>query len=128
MKVFTVAVAAMGLTVTGAMAQAAPSFADLDADASGELSYDEMIVGWPEYTQEDFDAADADVSGGISETELTAITGAQESGTGAGLDAETDAVIGVDTGDEEQEGETAGYDEDPDPSIAPESLSEDDDD
>jgi hypothetical protein len=60
-----------GLTATAAMAQT--SFVDVDADASGELSYPELLVAWPDLTQEEFSTADADLSAGLSATELAAL-------------------------------------------------------
>ena len=60
-----------GLTATAAMAQT--SFADVDADANGELSYPELLVAWPDLTQEEFTTADADLSTGLSTTELGAL-------------------------------------------------------
>jgi hypothetical protein len=60
-----------GLTATAAMAQT--SFVDVDADANGELSYPELLVAWPDLSQEEFSTADADLSTGLSTTELAAL-------------------------------------------------------
>jgi hypothetical protein len=60
-----------GLTATASMAQS--TFADVDADASGELSYPELLVAWPDLTQDEFSTADADLSTGLSTTELAAL-------------------------------------------------------
>lgn len=60
-----------GLTATAAMAQT--SFADVDADANGELSYPELLVAWPDLSQDEFSTADADLSTGLSTTELAAL-------------------------------------------------------
>ncbi|MEO8686406.1 MAG: hypothetical protein ABI414_16385 [Devosia sp.] len=60
-----------GLTATAALAQT--SFADVDADANGELSYPELQVAWPDLSQEEFSTADADMSTGLSTSELAAL-------------------------------------------------------
>jgi len=49
----------------------------LDLDGDGYVSYDEMVVVVPTFTQEDFDDIDTDGDGLLSEEELTA---AQEAG------------------------------------------------
>ena len=53
-----------------AMAQAQD--ATMDADGDGEVSFDEMLVVYPELTEEVFGVLDVDASGGISEEEMTA--------------------------------------------------------
>lgn len=60
-----------GLTATAALAQT--SFADVDTDTNGELSYAELQVAWPNLTQEEFSTADADMSTGLSTTELATL-------------------------------------------------------
>ena len=60
-----------GLTATAALAQT--TFTDVDADANGELSYPELLVAWPDLSQEEFSTADADLSTGLSTTELAAL-------------------------------------------------------
>jgi len=49
------------------------SFADVDTDGNGELSYTELLVAWPDITQSEFDVADVDLSGGLSANELNSL-------------------------------------------------------
>jgi len=63
----------LGLSATAAFAQAPTSFADVDTDASGELSFAELQVVWTDLTQAEFDTADADASGGLSADELNTL-------------------------------------------------------
>ena len=53
---------------------ASVDFTALDADASGGVSYDELLAIIPDLSQDDFMALDADQSGDISENELAAVT------------------------------------------------------
>lgn len=73
MNKFILGVAALGLSATAAFAQSPASFADVDTDANGELSFVELQVAWPDLTQEEFDAADLDKSGGLSVDELNSL-------------------------------------------------------
>jgi len=77
MKKLIVPIAVLGLMTGSAFAQdaATTDFATLDTDLNGELSFTEVTVGWPELTEEQFDAADADMSGGLSVDELSAVIG-----------------------------------------------------
>lgn len=65
--------AALGLSVTAAFAQAPTSFADVDTDGNGELSFAELQAVWADLTQQEFDGADADMSGGLSPDELNSL-------------------------------------------------------
>lgn len=77
MKKLIVPIAALGLMSGAAFAQdAASNFATLDTDSNGELSFTEVTVGWPELTEAEFNAADVDLSGGLSVDELASIVGA----------------------------------------------------
>ena len=49
------------------------TFDDIDADGSGELSYSEVTAVIPNMTMEDFTAADTDGNGSLSEAELQAV-------------------------------------------------------
>lgn len=65
--------AAIGLS-GAALAQTMPevkTFAELDADASGSLSFEEAAVAWPDLTPEIYATIDTDVDGMISEDEFT---------------------------------------------------------
>jgi hypothetical protein len=76
MKKLMISVAALGLAASAAYAQADMSFAEVDTDMNGELSYAELAVAWPDLTQDEFDAADIDMSGGLTADELASIQGA----------------------------------------------------
>lgn len=65
--------AALGLASTAAVAQTPTTFADVDADASGELSFAELQGVWPDLAQAEFDAADADGGGGLNVDELNSL-------------------------------------------------------
>jgi len=69
MKKLTLSLAALGLMTGAALAQQT-TFADVDADANGELSFEEITVAWPQLTQDEFTAADTDGSGGLSAEEV----------------------------------------------------------
>lgn len=65
--------AALGLATTAAVAQTPTSFADVDTDGSGELSFAELQGVWPDLAQAEFDAADADASTGLTADELNSL-------------------------------------------------------
>jgi len=67
------AIAAIGLLAAPAFAQTPLSFADVDTDGNGELSFEELQVVWPDLTQEEFSAADVDLSNGLSSDELNSL-------------------------------------------------------
>lgn len=71
MKLQVWAVAVMSLFAGSALAQT--TFADIDTDGSGELSYQETVVAIPDLSEADFAAADADQSGGLSIDEVSAL-------------------------------------------------------
>jgi len=50
------------------------SFAMLDTDQSGQLSFEELAILLPELSAEQFAAADIDTSGELTEDEYTAFT------------------------------------------------------
>ncbi|MFC0011165.1 hypothetical protein [Devosia nitrariae] len=76
MNKLMLSLAALGLAAGAAYAQDQTSFASLDADANGELSFEEITVIWPQLTQEQFTAADLDVSAGLSGEEVAAVQSA----------------------------------------------------
>lgn len=57
-----------------AMAQAA-DFATVDADGSGTVTWEEVQAAMPDVTEEQFQAADADDSGDLSEDEFATLGG-----------------------------------------------------
>ncbi len=82
MKKFALAALVLSGLSMPALAQGA-TFEELDIDGNGELSYEEVIVIWPQMTESDFAAADIDGSGGLSADEV----GAFQSGAGAAAPA-----------------------------------------
>ena len=56
-----------------AFAQTPTSFADVDTDGNGELSFAELQLVWPDLTQAEFDSADVDASGGLAVDELNTL-------------------------------------------------------
>lgn len=69
----SLSLAVLVLAATTALAQTPTSFADVDTDANGELSFAELLVVWPDLTQDEFDGADADGSGGLTPDELNTL-------------------------------------------------------
>ncbi|KQX38907.1 hypothetical protein ASD04_09685 [Devosia sp. Root436] len=65
--------AILGLSAGAALAQTPTSFVDVDTDANGELSFAELQLIWTDLTQEEFDSADADASGGLTPDELNSL-------------------------------------------------------
>lgn len=63
----------LGLSTGVAFAQSPTSFADVDTDANGELSFAELQMVWTDLQQAEFDTADADASGGLSADELNTL-------------------------------------------------------
>ena len=72
-KMLVSALVVLGLSTSLAFAQTPTSFADVDSDGNGELSYAELQLVWSDLTQQEFDAADADGSGGLSPDELNTL-------------------------------------------------------
>lgn len=56
-----------------AFAQAPLTFVDVDSDGDGRLSYEELQVVWPNLTQEEFVAADADAAGSLTPDQLNTL-------------------------------------------------------
>lgn len=68
----------LGLTVLAfaaapALAQTPLTFADVDTDGSGELSFEELIAVWPDLTRDEFMAVDLDMNGSLNVDELNAL-------------------------------------------------------
>jgi hypothetical protein len=91
MNKLILSLAVLGLAAGAAYAQEQTSFDSLDADANGELSFEEITVAWPQLTQEQFTAADLDVSAGLSADEVAAVQSAAAATT-APTEAPADAV------------------------------------
>jgi hypothetical protein len=73
MHKIALSLAVLGLSATAAFAQTPTSFADVDVDANGELSFVELQVAWSDLSQAEFDAADADLNGGLTADELNSL-------------------------------------------------------
>lgn len=73
MHKLALSLAVLGLSAGAAFAQAPTSFADVDTDANGELSFAELQLVWTDLQQAEFDAADVDTSGGLSADELNTL-------------------------------------------------------
>jgi hypothetical protein len=70
MKKTALGLVALTLMAAPALAQAPLTFAEVDIDASGELSFEELQAAWPDLTQDEFMAADLDMNGSLSADEL----------------------------------------------------------
>ena len=73
MHKLALSLAILGLSAGAAFAQTPTSFADVDTDANGELSFAELQLVWTDLQQGECDAADADTSGGLSADELNTL-------------------------------------------------------
>lgn len=73
MQRLPLSLAILGLTAAAAFAQTPTSFADVDTDANGELSFAELQLIWTDLAQDEFDSADADGSGGLTPDELNTL-------------------------------------------------------
>lgn len=73
MKKLAIILAAAGIS-TAAFAQGAMvDLATIDTDKSGDVSYVEAQVIWPDLTEEAFKAADVDGSGALSLEEVSTL-------------------------------------------------------
>ncbi|MET3927824.1 EF-hand domain-containing protein [Devosia sp. 2618] len=99
MHKIALSLAALALSASAVMAQTPTSFADVDTDGNGELSFVELQVAWPDLTQQEFDAADADNSGGLTPEELNSLQPSAIPATPSGtLDAPAAAPTDVSPG------------------------------
>jgi hypothetical protein len=74
MKTITLTIAALGLSTVAAFAQGATvDLASIDTDGNGTVSLAEAQVVWPDLTQEQFTTADADASGELSAEEVATL-------------------------------------------------------
>lgn len=106
MRKIALGLAILTVSAGAAFAQSETSFTDLDVDTSGELSFEELKINFPDITEEAFTAADADSSGGLNSEELEAL----QTGAGATSEGGTPGVpTGVDAGGtEDEEGSPSG--------------------
>lgn len=74
MNKFLIALVAAGLSTAAFAQDSVPvDFASVDTDANGGVSYAEAQVIWSDLTQEQFNTADADASGELSPEELATL-------------------------------------------------------
>lgn len=73
MKQFALGLAALAFASSAALAQTPLTFADVDTDGSGELSYAELVLVWTDLTEDEFNAADLNMSGGLDPDELNTL-------------------------------------------------------
>lgn len=73
MHKFALGLAVLTMAAAPALAQTPMSFADVDLDASGELSFAELQAVWPDLTEDEFNAADLDANGSLNVDELNAL-------------------------------------------------------
>jgi len=69
-KLLLTTAAALVLGTGAALAQTTPDFATTDGDRSGEVSFGELNVQYPQVTEAEFNTADIDKSGGLNEEEF----------------------------------------------------------
>lgn len=81
MKLFASVATIAALTAGAALAQDV-AFTDVDADADGLLSLEEVQGAAPEVTEDEFNTYDADVDGFLNEDEFTAWAGSAETPEG----------------------------------------------
>lgn len=72
MKKLVLAYAVAGLAFP-AIAQEAPNFSTVDADANGSVSAEEMKAAMPDMTDDQWNTADADKSGSLTKQEFEAM-------------------------------------------------------
>ena len=73
MHKIALSLAVLGLATTAAFAQSPTTFADVDSDGNGELSFAELSVVWSDLTEAEFMAADTDGSAGLNVDELNTL-------------------------------------------------------
>jgi len=73
MKKILISIVALSFTTAAFAQAAAPTFSTADTDASGGVSWTEAQVLWPDLTEDQFKAADADTSGELSADEFAAL-------------------------------------------------------
>ncbi|MEM7743875.1 MAG: EF-hand domain-containing protein [Pseudomonadota bacterium] len=71
MKITAIALGA-GLLSAGVAMAASETFISADADGSGSLSVEEVVIAMPSTTPEEFSAADADGDGALNAAEFDA--------------------------------------------------------
>lgn len=73
MRKIALGLVAASLFAVPVMAQTPLTFADVDSNGDGRLSYEELQVVWPDLTPEEFAAADVESAGSITPEQLNAL-------------------------------------------------------
>jgi len=73
MKKILISVAALALATSGAFAQNTVDIKTVDTDGNGTVSLTEAQAVWKDLTEDAFKAADADASGELSAEELATL-------------------------------------------------------
>ncbi|WIY52690.1 hypothetical protein O9Z70_14720 [Devosia sp. YIM 151766] len=73
MRRIALGLVALTLATSAALAQTPLTFADVDLDGNGELSFEELTAVWPDLSEEEFNRADVNMSGGLTPDELDAL-------------------------------------------------------
>lgn len=73
MKIMTLTIAPLAALAFGTAAFAQ---AEMDTNGDGVFSMEELVVAYPDMTEETFTAIDADADGSVTEAELAAATDA----------------------------------------------------
>jgi hypothetical protein len=73
MKKIIISLVALSFSTAAFAQAAAPDFAGADADKSGGVSWTEAQVLWPDLTEDQYKAADADTSGELSAEEFATL-------------------------------------------------------
>lgn len=73
MRKIALGVVALTFATATAFAQTPLTFADVDSDGDGRLSYEELSAVWPDLSQDEFAAADVEGAGSITAEQLGAL-------------------------------------------------------
>ena len=73
MRKIALGLVAASLFAVPVMAQTPLTFADVDANGDGRLSYEELQVVWPDLTPEEFATADIEGVGGLTPEQQAAL-------------------------------------------------------
>ncbi|MCR6635389.1 hypothetical protein [Devosia sp.] len=73
MRKIALGLVAATLFAAPVMAQTPLTFADVDVNADGRLSFEELQVVWPDLTPEEFATADIEGAGGLTPEQLNAL-------------------------------------------------------
>lgn len=73
MRKIALGLVAATLFAAPVMAQTPLTFADVDANGDGRLSYEELLIVWPDLTPEEFATADIEGVGSLTPEQLNAL-------------------------------------------------------